>query len=100
MADISLDDLIKAKTQTMDNNADAQNWQVMTKKEEIEQVTKQTELISPEYDRAGIREIYLLVKMPGRIKKLFSKRKYRFDEFTDFCTIWHKCSKKYSGVFR
>lgn len=24
MADISLDDLIKAKTQTMDNNADAQ----------------------------------------------------------------------------
>ena len=40
MADISLDDLIKAKTQTMDNNADAQNWQVMTKKEEIEQVTK------------------------------------------------------------
>lgn len=32
MADISLDDLIKAKTQTMDNNADAQNWQVMTKK--------------------------------------------------------------------
>ena len=33
---------------------------------------------NPEYDRAGIREIYLLVKMPGRIKKLFSKRKYRF----------------------
>ena len=29
---------------------------------------------NPEYDRAGIREIYLLVKMPGRIKKLFSKR--------------------------
>ena len=23
---------------------------------------------NPEYDRAGIREIYLLVKMPGRIK--------------------------------
>ena len=56
MADISLDDLIKAKTQTMDNNADAQNWQVMTKKEEIEQVTKQTELISPE-DRKRIDEI-------------------------------------------
>lgn len=36
---------------------------------------------NPEYDRAGIREIYLLVKMPGRIKKLFSKRKYRFDAF-------------------
>mgnify|MGYP000268985983 CR=1 FL=1 len=33
---------------------------------------------NPEYDRAGIREIYLLVKMPGRIKKIFSKRKYRF----------------------
>ena len=56
MADISLDDLIKAKTQTMDNNADAQNWQVMTKKEEIEQVTKQTESISPE-DRKRIDEI-------------------------------------------
>ena len=40
----------------MDNNADAQNWQVMTKKEEIEQVTKQTELISPE-DRKRIDEI-------------------------------------------
>lgn len=36
---------------------------------------------NPEYDRAGIREIYLLVKMPGRIKKLFSKRKDRFDAF-------------------
>ena len=36
---------------------------------------------NPEYDRAGIREIYLLVKMPGRIKNLFSKRKYRFDAF-------------------
>ena len=24
---------------------------------------------NPEYDRAGIREIYLLVKMPGRTKK-------------------------------
>lgn len=35
MADISLDDLIKAKTQTMDNNADAQNWQVMTKKKRL-----------------------------------------------------------------
>lgn len=35
MADISLDDLIKAKTQTMDNNTDAQNWQVMTKKKRL-----------------------------------------------------------------
>ncbi len=42
MADISLDDLIKAKTQTMDNNADAQNWQVMTIKENIDLTNSQT----------------------------------------------------------
>lgn len=55
MSDISLDDLIKAKTQTL-NNENNGNMPILTVKEEIEQVTKQTELISPE-ERKRIDEI-------------------------------------------
>lgn len=55
MSDISLDDLIKAKTQTL-NNENNGNIPILTAKEEIEQVTKQTELISPE-ERKRIDEI-------------------------------------------
>lgn len=55
MSDISLDDLIKAKTQTL-NNENNGNMPILTAKEEIEQVTKQTELISPE-ERKRIDEI-------------------------------------------
>lgn len=36
---------------------------------------------NPKYDKLGIKQIYLLAKLPGRIKRLFSKKKYNFDRF-------------------
>ena len=38
--------------------------------------------ISAKYNKPGIRLIYYTVKLPNRIRKLFSKRKRVFDDFT------------------
>lgn len=55
MSDISLNDLIKAKTQPL-NNENNGNMPILTVKEQIEQITRQTEVISPE-ERKRIDEI-------------------------------------------
>lgn len=53
MADISLDDLINAKVK---NNIETVQEPILTEKNEIEKITQQTEIISPE-DRKRIDEI-------------------------------------------
>lgn len=41
-----------------------------------------TNVANPEYDKPVLREVYLLMKFPGRIRNKFSKRKKEYDEFT------------------
>ena len=37
---------------------------------------------NPKYDKPILREIYNILKLPGRIKDRFSKRKRAYDDFT------------------
>lgn len=38
---------------------------------------------NPRYDRVAIRQLYLLAKLPGRLRALNSRRKKNFDGFTE-----------------
>lgn len=38
---------------------------------------------NPKYDKSVLREIYLLLKLPGRLKAKYSKRKKEYDNFTN-----------------
>ena len=40
-----------------------------------------TAIDNPKYDKFGIKQLYLLAKLPGRIARIFSKRKKNFDKF-------------------
>ena len=40
-----------------------------------------TSVDNARYDKLGVKQLYLLAKLPGRIKRLFSKKKYNFDMF-------------------
>lgn len=42
-----------------------------------------TAVPNPRFDRAVLRELYLLAKLPGRLKARRSKRKQRFDAFRE-----------------
>ena len=40
-----------------------------------------TTVNNKKYDKLGVKQLYLLAKLPGRVMYLFSKKKYNFDMF-------------------
>lgn len=47
---------------------------------------------NPNYDKFFVRQLYLLAKLPSRLKALFGTRKKRFDMFRDEClNVTEKC---------
>ncbi len=58
-----------------------------------------TSIDNSRYDRFGIRQLYLLAKLPARIRRLFSKRKYNFDKFKrEYLNLTEKKYKSYKEL--
>ena len=55
--------------------------------------------INPEYEKPIIKQIYLTLKLPGRLKRLFSVRKRNFDEFkSSYLRTTDTCYKSYEEL--